>query len=50
MERTIELLALRIAQLEVDKAMLQEKLEKLEVINAGLREKMEVELNGNKES
>lgn len=39
MERTIELLALRIAQLEVDKAMLQEKLEK-----------MEVELNGNKES
>ena len=35
MERTIELLALRIAQLEVDKAMLQEKLEK-----------MEVELNG----
>ena len=37
MERTIELLALRIAQLEVDKAMLQEKLEKVEV-----------ELNGNK--
>ena len=37
MERTIELLALRIAQLEVDKAMLQEKLEK-----------MEVEQNGNK--
>ena len=31
MERTIELLALRIAQLEVDKAMLQEKVEKMEV-------------------
>ena len=39
MERTIELLALRIAQLEVDKAMLQEKLEKTEV-----------ELNGNKKA
>lgn len=37
MERTIELLALRIAQLEVDKAMLQEKLEKKEVELNGIK-------------
>lgn len=45
MERTIELLALRIAQLEVDKAMLQEKYENLEAESIGLQEKLEEELN-----